>query len=202
VAVDRSSMHGSPQFAFAESSSSSSGGSGSRGGGAPPMTELQLPTRRRRVSLLFSFHQRASAVGVQNALLCRYRMKHNHLPGQARDKITKAQQTAFRFSKTGTEARNGHAQMNGSHRQTRPFDGGLREEGCNVYTEDYVSRRARMIPLAVDARKQLLLRRRAEADDCMGSAAAADDEEEGQLEQPFEYRGTHARKRDIRRFRC
>ena len=95
--------------------------------------------------------------------------------------------------------------MNGSHRQTRPFDGGLREEGCNVYTEDYVSRRARMIPLAVDARKQLLLRRRAEADDCMGSAAAAaadDDEEEGQLERPVEYRGTQAGKRDIRRFRC
>ena len=104
VAVDRSSMHGanicirlparlppdklsvagSPQF---------------------PFPEDKAPTRR--VTLIFSFHQRASAVGVT--------------------------------------ARNGHASMNGTHRQTRPFDGGLREEGYDFYTRDYVSRRARVM---------------------------------------------------------
>ena len=86
-------MHGSPQF---------------------PFPDDKAPTRR--VTLIFSFHQRASAVGVT--------------------------------------ARNGHASMNGSHRQTRPFEGGLREEGYDFYTRDYVSRRARVIPLAVNARRQ------------------------------------------------
>ena len=70
-----------------------------------PFMDGKAPTRR--VTLIFSFHQRASAVGVT--------------------------------------ARNGHASMNGTHRQTRPFDGGLREEGYDFYTRDYVSRRARVM---------------------------------------------------------